>query len=291
MKKNEQKNIIQNLSNQVVSLREDKNILETQVIEINKLVADLFISQNHLEALNKAQMNFIANISHELRSPLNAIIGFAQVMNNEVFGPIENKNYKEYINFILSSSEHLLSLINDVLDLSKIQADRMFLYETNVNIETLLLEVLSLAKQFSKNNNRTIKLHLSQKIIIKADEKLLRQIFLNKLSNAVKFTNIDGKIDIFVKKTSFGIRFIFQDNGIGIPKEKINHLFEPFMQIENVLSRSHDGTGLGLVLVKKMVILHSGNIEIKSIFKKGTKVIIDFPKKRIVSIGDKDENM
>lgn len=289
MKKNEQKNIIQNLSNQVLALQEDKNILETQVVEINKLVANLFIAQNQLEAMNKAQMNFIANVSHELRTPLNAILGFAQVMDDEVFGPIENKNYKEYVKFILSSSNHLLSLINDVLDLSKIQADRMFLYESNVDVNALLIEILSLARQFSKNNNRIIKLHPMPKIIMKADEKLLKQIFINILSNAVKFTNSDGKIDVFVKKISSGIRFIFQDNGIGIPKEKINQLFKPFIQIENILSRSHDGTGLGLVLVKKMVILHDGKVEIKSVLKKGTKVIIDFPEKRIVSMGDKDE--
>ena len=140
MKKNiiKKDDIIKNLSHQIDVLQEDKNVLAKQVVEINKVVANLFISQNHLEAINKEQQMFMANVSHELRTPLNAILGFAQVMRDEVFGPIENKNYKEYIRFILSNSEHLLSLINEILDLSKIQANKMLLYETNINLKRLL---------------------------------------------------------------------------------------------------------------------------------------------------------
>ena len=281
--------IIKNLSHQINILQEDKNVLSKQVVEINKVLANLFISQNHLEAIYKEQQMFVANVSHELRTPLNAILGFAQVMNDEVFGPIENKNYKEYIRFILSNSEHLLSLIDEILDLSKIQANKMLLYETNVNLKKLLEDCVFIALQFDTKAKRNIKLHKMPKIVLKADEKLMKQVFLNILSNAVKFTKMDGRIDIFVKKTEFGIRLVFKDDGIGIPKEKINKLFHPFEQIENVLSRAHKGSGLGLVLVKKMVILHGGRVEIKTLYPKGVAVLIDLPQTRIVLLGDKNE--
>ncbi len=289
IKSTKKEDIIRNLSKQIDILQEDKNILAKQVVEINKLVANLFVSQNHLEAVNKEQQMFIANISHELRSPLNAILGFAQVMSDEIFGPIENKNYKEYIKFILLNSNHLLSLINDVLDLSKMQANKMLLYETHINLKQLLDDTIFIAKQFDSKSKRNILLHKMPFVILKADEKLMKQIFLNILSNAVKFTQENGQIDIFVKKTAFGIRLIFKDDGIGIPKEKLHKLFQPFEQIENVLSRTHMGSGLGLVLVKKMVILHGGQIEIKTLHPKGIAVLIDLPQKRIVSLGEENE--
>ena len=291
MKKNiiKKDDIIKNLSHQIDVLQEDKNVLAKQVVEINKVVANLFISQNHLEAINKEQQMFMANVSHELRTPLNAILGFAQVMRDEVFGPIENKNYKEYIRFILSNSEHLLSLINEILDLSKIQANKMLLYETNINLKRLLKDCIFIALQFDTKSKRNITLHQMPQIVLKADEKLMKQVFLNVLSNAVKFTETDGKIDIYVKKTEFGIRLVFKDNGIGIPKEKINKLFQPFEQIENVLSRAHKGSGLGLVLVKKMVILHGGRVKIETLSPRGVVVLIDLPQTRIVLLGDKNE--
>ncbi len=291
MKKNiiKKDDIIKNLSHQIGVLQEDKNILAKQVVEINKVVANLFISQNHLEAINKEQQMVMANVSHELRTPLNAILGFAQVMRDEVFGPIENKNYKEYIRFILLNSEHLLSLINEVLDLSKIQANKMLLYETNINLKRLLEDCIFIALQFDTKSKRNIILHQMPQIVLKADEKLMKQVFLNVLSNAVKFTKRDGKIDVYVKQTEFGIRLVFKDNGIGIPKEKINKLFQPFEQIENVLSRAHKGSGLGLVLVKKMVILHGGRVEIETLSPRGVAVLIDLPQTRIVLLGDKNE--
>ena len=289
MKTVKKEDIIQKLSEQIEVLKEDKNILAHQIEEINKLVANLFISQNHLESLNKKQTIFVANISHELRTALNAILGFSQVMNDEVFGPIENKKYKEYIKFIQSNSNHLLSLVNEILDLSKIQANKMFLHETTIDLKQLLQDAIFIALQFDTKNNRNIVLHKMNHIILRADEKLMKQIFVNVLSNAVKFTKKEEKIDVFVKKTSFGIRLIFKDNGIGIPKEKINKLFQPFEQIENSFSRTNIGSGLGLVLVKKMVILHGGRIEIKSLYPKGVAVLIDLPQKRIVSLGAKNE--
>ena len=289
MKRVKKEDTIQKLSEQIEVLKEDKNILAHQIEEINKLVANLFISQNHLESLNKKQTIFVANISHELRTALNAILGFSQVMNDEVFGPIENKKYKEYIKFIQSNSNHLLSLVNEILDLSKIQANKMFLHETTIDLKQLLQDAIFIALQFDTKNNRNIVLHKMNHIILRADEKLMKQIFLNVLSNAVKFTKKEEKIDVFVKKTSFGIRLIFKDNGIGIPKEKINKLFQPFEQIENSFSRTNIGSGLGLVLVKKMVILHGGRIEIKSLYPKGVAVLIDLPQKRIVSLGAKNE--
>ncbi len=289
MKKLSQKDSLKNLLIENESLKKDKSILISQLVETNNILADLLLSQNQLEAVNKAQINFFANMSHELRNPLNAILGFTQVIQEEVFGPLENKTYKEYINFIYTGATHLLALVNDGLDLSKIQSNKMCMYEMRVNLKKVLEEIIFLAKNLYLNEKRIITLNPMPDIILKADEKMLRQIFLNILSNAVKFTKNSGHIDIFVKKTVEGIQISFQDNGIGIAKDKLPFLFQPFTQIKNDLGERYHGTGLGLVLVKKMVILHQGKIQIESEENKGTCLTIDFPRQRIISMGEKNE--
>lgn len=281
--------IIACLSKQICDLKEDKNILENQMIETNKMIANLFVFQNHLEAKNKSQMSFVANISHEVRNLLNAILGFAQVMNDEIFGPIENKNYKEYLRFILLNTQHLLSLMNTVLDLSKIQADKMVLLERNIDLKRILMDSIFIATHFENKSEKNIVLHKFQKTILKGDEKLLKQIFVNVLSNSIKHIKSNGRIDIYVKKTSFGIRLVFKDDGDGIPKEKLKKLFTPYEEILDGSNNVRTGIGLGLVLVKKMVILHEGRIDIKSYYKKGFEVLIDFPQKRIICLGDENE--
>ena len=165
----------------------------------------------------------------------------------------------------------------------------MILHETDIDLKRLLMDCIFIASQLDTKSKRNIILHNMPRIILKADEKLIKQIFLNILSNAVKFTKENGKIEVYVKKTEFGICLVFEDNGIGIPKEKLNKLFRPFEQIENVLSRTKTGSGLGLVLVKKMVILHGGKIEIKTVQPQGVAVLIELPQKRIVLQGDKNE--
>ncbi|MBQ3117013.1 MAG: HAMP domain-containing histidine kinase [Alphaproteobacteria bacterium] len=270
------------LENQIRVLEKNKSIMQKQMAETNKLVADLILARNQAEVANKSKMNFLANISHELRTPLNAILGFAQVMTTETFGPINQPQYKEYISFIQKSAYHLLGLINDILDLSRVDSGKMTLNEEPVHLKNVLQDVLDLIAQYPNASQRHIALHFDGDVVLLSDERVLRQIFLNVLSNAIKFTETDGHIDIFIENNETGMTLIFQDDGIGIPPDKLATLFQPFTQIENVLTRSHQGSGLGLVLVKKMVILHQGTVRLESEEKKGTKLIIHFPKERII---------
>ena len=283
------KGILMNLKNKQSKLEEKILLLNKQAEETNKLLAELIMQQNKTEADNKAQMRFFSYVNHELRTPLNAIIGFAQVINSELFGPLNNQQYKEYISFILKSATHLLSIVNDVLDFSKIKEDKLILNETNISLSFILKEIIEVLNQILHENKITIQVYQKEDVVLFADERMIKQIFLNILSNAIKFTKKDGRIDIYIRKSPFGISIVFKDNGIGIGKNKIKKLFQPFYQTENIFSRNNLGTGLGLVLVQKMVILHQGRVSIKSTLHQGTELQIDFPQKRIISLGDKNE--
>ena len=276
------KKLQKKLENQVSVLEKNKIIMQNQMAESNRIVADLILARNQAEVATRSKMNFLANISHELRTPLNAILGFTQMMSAETFGPIAQIQYKDYISFIQKSAFHLLGLINDILDLARVESGKMVLNETNVDLNQSLQEVVDLISQYPNASERNIRLHLNQKIILSADERALKQIFLNILSNAIKFTQKDGHINVYMdEETSDGVTLVFEDDGIGIPPDKVNILFQPFTQIENILTRSHQGSGLGLVLVKKMVILHQGTVRLESEEGKGTKLIIHFPAERI----------
>ncbi len=270
------------LQNHIAVLEENKRIMQKQMAETNKMVADLMAAQNQAEAANRSKMNFLANVSHELRTPLNAVMGFAQMMRAETFGPIAQPEYREYVDMIQKSATHLLSLINDILDLSRLESGKMTLSETTVSLRHILNESLELIKQYPNASERNFVLYMPHDITLFADERALKQIALNILSNAVKFTKKGGCIQIQADVNTDGVTIIFEDDGIGIPADKIDLLFHPFAQIENVLTRSHQGSGLGLVIVKKMVILHQGTVRLESEEGHGTRLIIRLPLNRVV---------
>lgn len=287
--RNSLKKLQKKLEKQVSVLEKNKIIMQNQMAESNRIVADLILARNQAEVATRSKMNFLANVSHELRTPLNAILGFAQIMSAETFGPISQSQYKEYVSFIQKSAFHLLGLINDILDLSRVESGKMVLNETRINLNQILKEVMDLISQYPNASERNINLNLNQNIILLADERALKQIFLNILSNAIKFTQKGGNINVYMdEKTLNGITLVFEDDGIGIPKDKVSVLFQPFTQIENILTRSHQGSGLGLVLVKKMVILHQGTVCLESEEGKGTKLIVHFPASRIIEKGVSD---
>ena len=268
-------------------LKEAYNLLKKQSEETNKLLAYLFLKQSKSDAYNQSKIEFFFNMSHELRTPLNAIIGFSQIMNDELFGKINNKKYKEYIHFILTSSKHLLDVVNDVLDFSKMDANKIVLHEKATPLIKVIKEIVLMLSQINYKKNMII--HQNGEIILMCDEKMLKQILINILSNAIKFTKDNGKIDIFVTLTTFGVSILIKDDGVGIAKSKLAKLFQPFSCIKNNFDRSTSGSGLGLVLVRKMVILHQGRVNMKSTLHKGTTIQVEFPFQRIVSSGDKNE--
>ncbi len=238
------------------------------------------------QAGNKTKSDFLANMSHELRTPLNAILGFSSAMQHEAFGPLSNTTYKEYAGRIYKSGEHLLLLINDILDLSKIEANRQTVKSEWLDIDTVLEDVIQIVSGYPDADKRKIKIEKHDVLPkLLADEKLVRQILLNIISNAIKFTSKKGKIQIFVSVSEddeFIIRI--KDNGIGIPKNKLTLVLNPFSQVENVLTRTHKGSGLGLALVDKIIHLHGGRMLIESEENKWTEVTLFFPAMRVEKI-------
>ena len=230
-----------------------------------------------IEIANKSKSDFLANMSHELRTPLNAIIGFSELLKDEMIGQLLPKQ-KNYITDIFLSGKHLLSLLNDILDLSKIEAGKMTLDLEKTDIPLLFERSLSIVKERALIHN--IKLNLDTKEDVRqiyVDTRKLKQVIYNLLSNAVKFTPDGGRIYVKVKRVSNLLEFSVADTGIGISKKNIIRLFQPFVQLESSLNRKHEGTGLGLSLVKRIVELHGGSVKVKSELGKGSCFTVRIP--------------
>lgn len=236
-------------------LREE--IRRRKVVEVElKRAKDLALSGS------QAKSNFMAGMSHELRTPLNHIIGFTEMTADGRFGSL-NEKQRKYLDYVLQSGEHLLSLVNDILDLAKVEAGKDELKLSPVNLEKLMKNSLTLVKE--KAIKHRIKLSLKIANIpdtITVDERKLKQILFNLMSNAVKFTEDNGRVDLSAKSSKDGshIEISVVDSGIGINHEHLTRIFAPFEQIDGSCARSYEGTGLGLSLSKKLVELHGGRI-------------------------------
>ena len=234
------------------------------------------------ESANNAKSEFLANMSHELRTPLNAINGFSEIMVGEMFGAMGDKRYKEYAQDILSSGQHLLALINDILDMSKIEAGKM-----NLRFEPMALcDVMEDAARLMRNRAEAGGLALEVDIPplpdVEADYRAIKQVVLNLLSNALKFTPNGGLVSVGAELIRTDgphdrVRFFVRDTGIGISPEDLERLARPFEQIENQHSKTQQGTGLGLALTKSLVELHHGALEMASQPGVGTTVSVTLP--------------
>lgn len=269
---------------QIHELENNKEIMQKQTDELNLIIHDLVEARDAAESANTAKSEFLAHMSHELRTPLNAILGFSEVMQNGVFGPIPEK-YQEYVRYIYTSGQYLLSLINDVLDLSSIEGGHQKLVDTQVLVEAVLQDTIGIIRRYPGGSEREITYHSEiTDPTLYMDERSLKQIFLNILSNAVKFTMDEGgKIHVEISLTKKKeMRIVISDNGIGIPKDKAKQLFQPFSRVENVLTRRHKGTGLGLILIKRLMELQQGKVALDSEVGEGTSLILTFPRERVV---------
>lgn len=234
---------------------------------------------------NRAKSEFIATMSHELRTPLTAIIGFSEALMKKIFGPVGNTKNLEYIEDINASGHHLLGVINDILDVSKIEAGKVELYEEAFDPAGIVRSCLSLVKGQARSQGIALVAELPDRLLpLYADQRILKQIILNLLSNAIKFTPEGGKVTLNMwSRPSTGHVLQVIDTGIGVALNDIPKILKPFIQIENALSRKHQGTGLGLPLCKSLIELHGGYLDFQSEFGVGSTVTIRFPKERVVS--------
>ncbi len=242
--------------------------------------ASLITAKVSAEEENREKSKFLANISHELRTPLNAIIGFSEILKDEVLGPIDNKQYKGYILDINTSGVHLLSLINDILDYSKANAGKLKIDLVEVDVTKLMKNSMRLIESRALEAKVTLKEEVPKEhYILNTDAKRLKQVFLNLLSNSVKFTPEGGFVTMYAWCNVSDNTFIIevQDTGVGIAPQDISKVMATFGQVENELSRRFEGTGLGLPLSKKLVELMGGKLDIKSELGKGTIVTVILP--------------
>jgi signal transduction histidine kinase len=240
------------------------------------------------EAASRSKTEFLANVSHELRTPLNAIIGFSELMLNGARGPIGNADYRGYLKDIFDAGTDLLRLINEILDLSKAEAGKLELLEDTVDVENVIQTVTRLVGPKADTAGLSLTTDLPEPSpLLFCDRLKLKQILLNLLSNAVKFTEPGGKIEISMGiEPERGLFIAVQDSGIGIARADIPRVLQPFVQVDSALSRTHNGTGLGLPLAAAMIELHGGKLVIESEPGRGTTVSAFFPAARIVNIAD-----
>jgi signal transduction histidine kinase len=237
------------------------------------------------EGANLAKSEFLTTMSHELRTPLNAILGFSDMMVSETLGPLGNPRYRSYAKDIHDSGSHLLALINDLLDLSKSVAGKLELSEDRVDALQVVETVCRLVQPRVGEAKLTLTRRLpTGPVLIFCDGRKLMQMLLNLVSNAYKFTAPGGRIDCTLTVDAGGIRFIVADDGIGIPEEQLDRVLQPFAQVDSSLSRRHDGTGLGLALVKAMAELHGGSLCLESRAGAGTTATVTLPRERLVAV-------
>ncbi|MEI7610512.1 MAG: ATP-binding protein, partial [Rhodospirillaceae bacterium] len=221
---------------------------------------------------------FLATMSHELRTPLTSILGFSEIIRDQLFGPVGVADYADYAGDICASGRHLLELINDVLDLSKIEAGKFELDIVPFDPHYLVATCVRQARGRAAGRDLQLSLEVTPSLTLMwADERAVRQVMLNLLSNAVKFTADGGSVTVRVAEDGEQVRIEVADTGIGIAADKIERVLEPFEQADNRYNRSAGGTGLGLALVNALVKLHGGSVCIESAVNVGTTVTVSLP--------------
>jgi signal transduction histidine kinase len=242
-------------------------------------------AKRQAEKASSAKSDFLAKISHEVRTPLNAIVGFSEVMMEQRFGPIGNERYLGYARDIYTSGEHIISLLNDLLDLSKIEAGKLDLSFTRVDLNDVMQQCVAIMQPQANRQRTIIRAALSPALPpVVADARSVRQIVLNLLSNSIKFTDAGGQVIVSTALTDGGEAALrVRDTGLGMSESEIATALEPFRQLPSAARLETPGTGLGLPLSKALAEANGADFRITSAPKSGTLVEIVFPADRVLS--------
>ncbi|MDQ7251504.1 ATP-binding protein [Dongia sedimenti] len=254
-------------------------LLELTVHQAHRRLIELDHARNAAEAAAAARSRFLATMSHELRTPLNAIIGFSDLLLLQVQSGGTSQKLDEYLTDIGSSGRHLLQIINDILDFSKLETGAVTLDEAEFSLEPMIASAVRIARGQSQTKEVELRTApIDPAIVLNGDERKLRQVLLNLISNAVKFTPKGGKVEVSTHVDLAGARVIsVQDNGVGISPEDLERVFEPFVQADANFDRASSGTGLGLPLSRKLVELHGGTLHLESTPGLGTTAVVTLP--------------
>jgi PAS domain S-box-containing protein len=245
---------------------------------------ELALAKETAERASRAKSEFLANLGHELRTPLNAVIGFSDLMLNESFGPLGHPRYRDYAADVRASGEHLLELINDILDHAKAEAGCLALHEDDVDLAAIFDFALHMLTPRAERAGLALVSTLAQAIRLRVDEKRLKQVLVNLVTNAIKYTPSGGSVTLSARVELAGDLMIeVEDTGIGIDERDLGTVLVPFGQVDHQRNREGEGTGLGLPLTKRLVELHGGTLDLRSLRGLGTTVSIHLPATRLIT--------
>jgi signal transduction histidine kinase len=257
--------------------------MRKHIMELESTKGALSLALAAAAEANQAKSAFLASMSHELRTPLNAVIGFSETMVMEMFGPI-GARYRDYAKDIHNSGAHLVSLINDVLDMSRLDAGQTELHEEEFDIGLLITESMRMVKGQAAKGRINLSTDVAPGLpLVLADKRRIKQVLINIVTNALKFTPANGRVRVQAAMADDGgIAMVVRDSGIGIDPVDIPKAYELFGQVDSSLARKHSGTGLGLPLSKQFVELHGGSLTLESTVNLGTTVTVRLPAERLV---------